>query len=167
MPFPPIKTISYPPRSNHPPLEGGSELRSRSGEGSEKQITTSILHNNSLTPHEASKLASAPPINNFLGGSDADRPRFNHSPLEGESKLQSNFGGGSENYITTSILHNNSLTPHEASKLASAPPINNFLGGSDADRELHRGDADRPRFNHSPLEGESKLQSNFGGGSKD
>jgi type I restriction-modification system DNA methylase subunit len=32
----------------------------------------------------------------------ATSPRSNHSPLEGESKLQSNFGGGSKDYITNS-----------------------------------------------------------------
>ena len=58
IPFPLIKTTL---RSNHPPLEGGSKLHSSFGEGSEDYITTSILHNDFLTPHEASKLASAPP----------------------------------------------------------------------------------------------------------
>jgi len=63
IPFPQVNTTL---RSNHPPLEGGSKLQSNFGEGSEKRITTSILHNDFLTPHEASKLASAPP----QGGSD-------------------------------------------------------------------------------------------------
>ncbi|NBR95664.1 MAG: hypothetical protein EBT55_05110, partial [Proteobacteria bacterium] len=50
---------------------------------------------------------------------------------------------GSEDCITTSILHNDFLTPHEASKLASAPP----QGGSDVDRELHRGERFRSSKN--------------------
>ena len=64
IPFPQINTAL---RSNHPPaLREGRNYKVVSEEGSEDCITTSILHNDFLTPHEASKLASAPP----QGGSD-------------------------------------------------------------------------------------------------
>ncbi len=148
MPFPPIKTISYPPRFNHSPLEGESNCHRQFGEGSENQITTSILHNDSLTPHEASKLASAPP----QGGSDADRelqrrsdadrPRFNHPPLEGESNCHRQFGEGSKDQTTNSnSSFVNSIYPSPKASPSNTP----VKREGDADRELHRGERCRSR----------------------
>ena len=143
MPFSLIKTISYPPRSNHSPLEGESKLQSNFGEGSEKQITNSNSSCvNSIYPSQSYFVALALPQGEgdldreLQRGSNSDCARSNHSPLEGESKLHSNFGGGSEDYITnsnSSFVDNITYLSPKASP--STTPVKRE---GDADRELHR-----------------------------
>ena len=78
--------------------------------------------------------------------------------------MHSNFGGGLKNHITNS---NSSFVDNIIYPSPKAPSTTPVKREGDLDRELQReGDADRTRSNHSPLEGESKLQSNFGGGSE-
>ena len=80
-------------------------------------------------------LSSSPPQKKM--GSDSDRARSNHSPLEGESKLHSNFGGGSEDYITNSnssfvdnIIYPSPKAPSTTPSKGGAMQIENCTGGA-------------------------------------
>ena len=74
------------------------------------------------------------------GEGDLDRARCHHSPLEGESKLQSNFGGGSINNLTKS-------SPQSSSDIFA--PSQNFLT-ENFTLPQGEGDLDRARFHPSP-----------------
>jgi|GEM_PF-373321 len=248
MPFSLIKTISYPPRSNHSPLEWESKLQSNFGEGSEKQITNSNSSCvNSIYPSQSYFVALALPQGEgdldreLQRGSDADCARSNHPPaLRERSNCHRQFGEGSENnasrfYSKETLDFSKKLRQNQTDaegllwyylrnkqlsgyKFRRQQPIDKYivdfvcfeknliieLDGSQHNEEvkiqydkirdnflnnlgfkvlrfwnneiftncfnildfiLHK--LTSPRSNYPPLEGGSKLHSNFGGGSED
>ena len=78
-------------------------------------------------------LSSSPPQKKM--GSDSDRARSNHSPLEGGSNCHRQFGEGSEKQITNSNLSFVDNIIYPSPKAPSNTPVKRE---GDADRELHR-----------------------------